>query len=150
MATTRNDQRFMRASALAQDLRALVGRLKRRLRDKAHEKDLTPSQVSVLLRLEKGGAATASSLARLEGMRPQSMAPLIAALEDAGLVHSAPDPVDGRQTLLSLTDACRAWVEEGRAARQDWLTRTLQARLSPQEQDEVAKAVELLGRLIDD
>ena len=63
-------------------------------------------------------------------MRPQSMGPLIAALESAGLVIGAPHPTDGRQTLLSLTDTCRQWVEEGRAARQDWLTRTLRARLS--------------------
>ena len=150
MAPAQDDQQLVRASALAQDLRTLVSRLKRRLRDKARSNDLTPSQASILLRLEKDGAATASSLARAEGMRPQSVAPLVAALEEAGLVHGAPDPADGRQTLLSLTHACRAWVEEARAARQDWLTRTLQARLSPQEQDEVANAIGLLGRLVDD
>jgi DNA-binding MarR family transcriptional regulator len=150
MAVSPDTQQFGRASALAQDLRALVGKLKRRLRDQAYVGDLTSSQVSVLLRLEKEGPATASSLARAEGMRPQSMAPVIAALESAGLVNGAPDPADGRQTLLSLTDACRKWVEEGRAARQDWLTRVLQARLSPAELDEVAKAVELLTRLVDD
>ncbi|MBV8566162.1 MAG: MarR family transcriptional regulator [Methylobacteriaceae bacterium] len=150
MATARDHQRVTDASALAQDLRALLGKLKRRLRDQAHVGDLTPTQVSVLLRLEKDGAATASTLARAEGMRPQSIAPVIAALESAGLVSGAPDPADGRQTLLSLTDACRKWVDEGRAARQDWLTRMLQARLSPQEQGEVGRAVELLKRLVDD
>jgi DNA-binding MarR family transcriptional regulator len=149
MAVSPDTQQFGRASALAQDLRALVGKLKRRLRDQAYVGDLTPSQVSVLLRLEKDGPATASSLARAEGMRPQSMAPVIAALESAGLVSGAPDPADGRQTLLSLTDVCRKWVEEGRATRQDWLTRVLHARLSPGELDEVAKAVELLTRLVD-
>ena len=140
----------MRASALAQDLRALMGKLKRRLRDQADVGDLTPTQVSVLLRLEKDGPATASKLARAEGMRPQSIAPVIAVLEGAGLLSGAPDPADRRQTLLSLTGKCCTWVEQGRAARQDWLTRTLQARLSPQEQDEVAKTVELLKRLADD
>jgi DNA-binding MarR family transcriptional regulator len=150
MATVADRHDSMRASALAQDLRALLGKLKRRLREQAHVGDLTPSQVSVLLRLEKDGPATASSLARAEGMRPQSMAPVIAALEDAGLVTRVPDPTDGRQTLLSLTDNCRKWIDEGRAARQDWLTRTLQARLSPEEQDDLARAVELLKRLIDD
>ena len=140
----------IRASDLAQDLRALFGKLKRRLREQAHVGDLTPSQVSVLLRLEKDGPATASSLARSEGMRPQSMGAVIAALESASLVRGAPDPTDGRQTLLALTDACRQWIEEGRAARQDWLTRTLQARLSPGEQDKLAEAVGLLKRLVDD
>ena len=127
-----------------------MGKLKRRLREQAHVGELTPSQVSVLLRLEKDGPATASSLARAEGMRPQSMGAVVAALESAGLVSGAPDPADGRQTLLSLTDACRKWVEEGRAAHQDWLTRTLQARLSPEEQNKLAEAVELLKRLDDD
>jgi DNA-binding MarR family transcriptional regulator len=144
------DHRAARASALAQELRALLGKLKRRLREQASGGDLTPSQVSVLLRLEKDGPSTASSLARAEGMRPQSMGSVIAALESAGLVSGAPDPTDGRQTLLSLTDACRKWAAQGRAARQDWLTRALQARLAPREQDKLVEAVELLKRLVDD
>jgi DNA-binding MarR family transcriptional regulator len=139
-----------RASDLAQGLRALLGKLKRRLREQAGVGDLTPSQVSVLLCLERDGPATASSLARAEGMRPQSIAPVIAALENAGLVSGAPDPTDGRQTLLSLTDACRKLVSKGRAARQDWLARTIEARLSTREQDELLAALELLERLVDD
>ena len=145
-----NQARSVRAAALATELRATFGKLKRRLREQASVGDLTPSQVSVLLCLEKGGAATASSLARAEGMRPQSMASVIVVLETAGLVSGAPDPNDGRQTLLSLTDACRKWAQEGRAARQDWLSRTIAARLTAQEQDDLAAAVELLKRLVDD
>jgi DNA-binding MarR family transcriptional regulator len=139
----------LRASVLAQDLRAYFGKIRRRMREQTEAGDLTPSQVSVLLRLEKDGPATASSLARAEGMRPQSIVPVIAALEDAGLVAGASDPTDGRQTILSLTQACRTWLAQGRAARQDWLTRTLQARLSPKEQDRLAEALELLKRLVD-
>jgi DNA-binding MarR family transcriptional regulator len=144
-----DNRRTLRAAVLAQDLRALLGQLRRRLREQGTVGDLTPSQVSVLLRLEKDGPATASSLARAEGVRPQSIVPLIAALENAGLVAGAADPADGRQTILSLTPACRKWVAQGRAARQDWLTRTLQARLSPQEQDTLAEAIALLKRLVD-
>ncbi len=140
----------MRAAALAQDLRATVGKLKRRLRAQAPVGDLTPSQVSVLRRLEKDGPATASGLARAEGMRPQSIAPVIAALEASGLVSGAPDPADGRQTLLSLTKTYCNWLDAGRTARQDLLTRLIEARLSPREQDAVARAVELLKRLVDD
>ncbi len=139
-----------RTSALAAELRTLIGRFKRRLREQADTGDLTPSQVSVVIRLEKEGPATTSSLARAEGMRPQSMATVVAALEAAGLVSGAPDPTDGRQTLLSLTDPCRKMILDGRAARQDWLTRTLQARLSTEEQAVLATAVALLRRLVDD
>lgn len=150
MTAEQKDNQSTRAPALAQDLRALLSKLKRRLREQGNMGDLTPSQVSVLLRLEKNGPATAAGLARAEGMRPQSMGPVIAALEGAGLVSGAPDPHDGRQTLLSLTDACRTCAQEKRAAKQDWLTRTIQARLSPQEQDELAASVELLKQLVGD
>jgi DNA-binding MarR family transcriptional regulator len=137
-----------RTAALATELRALFGQLKRKLREQAGANDLTPSQISVLLRLEREGPATTSNLARLEGMRPQSMGAVIAPLQAAGLVNGTPDPMDGRQTLLSLTEACRTWVAEGRAARQDWLTRTLEARLSYAEQDRLAEAIDLLKRLL--
>ena len=139
-----------RVSALATELRALVGTLRRRLREQAAVGDLAPSQISVLLRLEREGPATTSGLARLEGMRPQSMGTVIASLQAAGLVAGSPDPADGRQTLLSLTESCRTWIEAGRSARQDWLARTLQARLSPEEHDRLAEAVELLKRLVVD
>jgi|SRR4051794_39596354 DNA-binding MarR family transcriptional regulator len=145
------DQRpSARAGALAEELRSLAGKLKRRLREQAGPNDLTPSQISVLLRLEKDGPATVSSLARSEGMRPQSMSAAVAGLQAAGLVDGAPDPGDGRQTILSLTRACRDWIRAGRAARQDWLSRTIAARLSSREQDELAAAIGLLKRLVDD
>ncbi|MES5484740.1 MarR family transcriptional regulator [Bradyrhizobium sp. INPA03-11B] len=139
-----------RTSALAEDLRLLIGTLKRRLREQGQRDDLPPSHVAVLLRLEKDGPATVSSLARSEGMRPQSMSSAIAALEAAGLVRGAPDPDDGRQTIMSLTDTCRERLRTGRAARQDWLSRTIAARLSAREQDELAAAVGLLKRLVAD
>lgn len=139
-----------RTSALAEDLRLLIGTLKRRLREQGQREDLPPSQVAVLLRLEKDGPATVSSLARSEGMRPQSMSSAIAALEAAGLVRGTPDPDDGRQTIMSLTDSCRERLRTGRAARQDWLSRTIAARLSAREQDDLAAAVKLLKRLVED
>jgi DNA-binding MarR family transcriptional regulator len=145
-----DDRPATRASDLAQDLRALLSKLKRRLREQAHIGELTPSQVSVLLRLEKDGPATASGLARAEGMRAQSVRPVIIALQEAGLVVGQPDSNDGRQTVLSLTETCLGWIREGRAARQDWLSRTIEARLSPQQQIDVAKAVELLKGLVED
>jgi DNA-binding MarR family transcriptional regulator len=147
--TEDNFQTFQ-ADSLAREIRALVGKLKRRLREQAAPGNLTPSQISVLLRLEREGPTTTSRLARLEGMRPQSMGAVIAPLEAAGMVSGSPDPKDGRQTILSLTNACRKWAEESRAARQDWLTRTLQTRLSAQEQDELGQAIALLKRLVDD
>ena len=137
------------ASALAGELRVLVGKLKRRLREQVRAGDLTLSQMSVLSRLDREGPATVTVLARAEGMRPQSMGANVAALESAGLVCGEPDPSDGRQTILGLTPACREWIRLERAAREDWLFRAIQTNLTHEEQDELKRAVELLKRLAD-
>jgi DNA-binding MarR family transcriptional regulator len=131
-------------------MRTVFRKIKLRLREHGGHSDLTPSQVSVVLLLEKDGATTVSSLARTEGMRPQSMSAIVAPLLASGLVRGAPDPGDGRQTLMSLTPKCLKLLEEGRAARQDWLTRTISQKLSIQEQEKLQKALALLTRLVED
>jgi DNA-binding MarR family transcriptional regulator len=138
------------ASALALEMRTLIGKLKRKLRDQAGHEDFTSSQVSAVLRLEKEGPVTVSNLARAEAMRPQSMSAAVAPLEAAGLVRGAPDPNDGRQTLLSLTPKCRDLLHKRRAAKQDWLSKTIQAKLSAHEQAKLAEALEILARLVED
>jgi len=135
---------------LAADIRRVGGKLKRRLREHGGRDDLTPSQISVLLRLEQDGSATVSSLARAEGMRPQSMSAVVTPLQESGLVSGSPDLSDGRQTLMSLTPKCLKRLEEGRAARQDWLTTTISQKLSVREQEKLQRALELLTRLVED
>jgi DNA-binding MarR family transcriptional regulator len=137
------------ARTLAVEIRAVYRKLKLRYREHGGGNDLTPSQASVLLRLEKDGAATVSSLARAEGMRPQSMSAIVMPLQEVGLVSGAPDPSDGRKTLMSLTPKCLKWLQEGRAARQDWLTTTIARNLSAHEQEKLQAALELLTRLVE-
>ncbi|NPT37537.1 MarR family winged helix-turn-helix transcriptional regulator [Paraburkholderia xenovorans] len=134
---------------VAEDLRVLVGKLRRRLREESHVGDFTPSQVQVLGLLEREGPATVTALARAHGMRPQSMGETLSALKAAGLVSGTPDPNDGRQTVLSLTPVFRKKVKASRAAREDWLFRTIQTRFSAAEQQQLVIGVELLKRLID-
>jgi DNA-binding MarR family transcriptional regulator len=124
--------------------------LKLRLREHGVHGDLTPSQISVVLRLERDGPATVSSLARAEGMRPQSMSAVVNPLRETGLVRGAPDPGDGRQTLMSLTPKCMRRLQEGRAARQDWLTARVSQKLSAREQEKLQAALQLLTRLVED
>lgn len=133
--------------AVAGDLRVVLGQLNRRLRQQADTGDFTRSRVAVLTRLERDGPATMTVLARAEGIRPQSMGVIISVLQDAGLVSGAPDPSDGRQTVLSLTDAARERFATGRLAREDWLFRAIRSQLDPAEQDELAACVALLKRL---
>jgi DNA-binding MarR family transcriptional regulator len=137
------------AMALAVELHVLAGKLKRRLREQGNAGDLTPSQVSVIRHLEREGPATVTRLARAEGVRPQSLGATVSVLEAAGLIGGEADPRDGRQTILSLTPACRKILKAGRAAREDWLLRTIRSKFTPAEQVELAKGVELLKRLVE-
>src|ERR1700722_7608270 len=135
-----------RASALAEELRAISGKLKRKLREQGSHSDLRPSQVSVVLRIEKDGPAAVSTLARAEGMRPQSMSAIVTSLLEAGLVSGSPDQNDAGLTLISLSRKCQKFLKKARAARQDWLTTTIQEKLSVQEQDKLAAVLQLLAR----
>ena len=139
-----------RAAALAAELRMLSGKLKRRLREQGSlGGDISWSQIAVLRRLEQHGSATVTALARAEGMRPQSMGAITAALEAAGLVDGMPHPTDGRQTILNLTAACREKLAANRAARQDWLCRAIQTKLASDEQDVLAQSIALMQRLVE-
>jgi DNA-binding MarR family transcriptional regulator len=136
-------------SALAGRVRLLWRQLKRRMREQSDVGDLTPSQIFVLVRLDQDGPLTLTALARAEGMRPQSMSASVAALLEAGRISSAPHPTDGRQSLLDITPACRVWLEAGRAARQDWLMREIDMRLSSEERRALAEALSLIERLVE-
>jgi DNA-binding MarR family transcriptional regulator len=134
---------------MAAELRVVLGKLKRRLREHANKGDLSLSQMAVIGYLDREGPSTVTSLARAEGVRPQSMGATVAALEEAGLVSGNPHPADGRQVVLSLTGAARQWLEASRAAREDWLSQAIRSHLSPAEQEELARAAALLKRIVD-
>ena len=134
---------------MAAELRVVLGLLKRRLRAQANKGELSLSQVAVLGTLDREGPATVTTLARAEGVRPQSMGATVAVLQEAGLVGGTPDPTDGRQVMLSLTDTARAWLKASRAAREDWLSQAIRSHLTPAEQQELATALRLLRRIVE-
>src|ERR1700753_4357015 len=100
----------------------MFSRLRRQLRGLATDEDLTPSQTAVLIRVWKEGASSASALAGAEGVRPQSMATIVTALEQRGLIERTPDPEDGRRQIVSLTKDGKRRAESDREVREEWLT----------------------------
>ena len=88
----------------AVELRVVLGQLVRRLRV---EHRFPVAQATVLGRLDREGPLTTSALAARERVRPQSMAATVAELNSAGLVGRRPDPDDGRQVLIELTELGR-------------------------------------------
>jgi len=137
------------AVVAARDLRVVFSRLRRRLRDVAIGGDLTPSQTAVLTRLWKEGASSASALAGAERVRPQSMATIVAALEQRGLIERTPDPEDGRRQVISLTETGRQRAKSDRQVREEWLARAIHERYSESERRAILDALSLLERLTD-
>jgi DNA-binding MarR family transcriptional regulator len=133
----------------AGEVRVLIGQFRRKLKEQADPGEFTLAQSGALLHLEREGALTGTELAKAEGMKPQSMGPILASLEERGVVTSAADPRDGRKTLWSLSEDARRTIAETRATKEDWLARTVQSKLSDVEQRELARGVELLGRLLE-
>ena len=137
------------AGAAARDLRVIFSRLRRQLKHVTTGGGLTPSQTAVLTRLWKEGASSTSALAASERVRPQSMAAILAGLDQHGLVRRAPDPDDGRRQTISLTAAGRRRAESDRQIREEWLARAMQERYSERERRVINDALSLLQRLTD-
>ncbi len=132
---------------LAAVLRANVGLLLRRLRQVHGEGELTLPESSALVRLERGGPATPSALARLEQISPQSMGATLAALESRGLVERRSDPADGRRSVMSVTEAGRQVLGDRRNARTEQLARALSAGFTRPELEQLMAVAPLLERL---
>jgi DNA-binding MarR family transcriptional regulator len=137
----------LRIADTAVDLRVAIGKLRRRLREQAAPEDFTPSQLAVLQYLERNGPASVTQIALAHGVRPQSMGATVAVLEAAGCVAGAPDPADGRRTILSMTGLARDWIAANRAAKEDWLVRSIEANLSADEYEQLVVGIALLVRL---
>jgi DNA-binding MarR family transcriptional regulator len=131
----------------AREVRTVFSRLKRRLKQTYDTEGLSPSQTSALSRLSKDGPASTSDLAAAEGVRHQSMAATLAVLDERGLVARQPDPGDGRRQLVSVTEAGHAFLDDKRRAGEEWLARSLQARYTEQERQQLIVALALLDRL---
>lgn len=137
----------LRASA---DVRGVFGRLRRRLREVAPDDGggLSPSQTAVFNRLAKEGDSSASVLAAAEGVRPQSMATILAALDGHGLIERRPDPEDGRRQLITLSPAGRERAVGDRQARAEWLARRLHDDFTEHERQTLIAAAALLERVV--
>ncbi|MER6978605.1 helix-turn-helix domain-containing protein, partial [Streptomyces carpinensis] len=85
----------------SRDVRAVIGRLRRRIRAAGDTGDMSLTQASVLARLTDNEGLTVSDLAAIEGMRHQSMTTTVAALTGLGLVERRRDPGDGRRLLIA-------------------------------------------------
>lgn len=126
-------------------LRAAVLMLSRRMRYHQASDDISTSEAAVLARLGMG-PTTPGQLAKAEHVRPPSMTRTIERLEDRGYVRRESDPQDGRQILVSRTEAGNEFVRQSRELRTAWLAAHFD-KLDPTDREILRGAVDALRRL---
>ncbi|NYD43591.1 MarR family winged helix-turn-helix transcriptional regulator [Nocardioides panaciterrulae] len=146
MSTPTPSPASAQVAGLAGELRVAVNRLAYALRRPGDTLDLTPSRYTALATLAKRGALRAGDLAEAMGIARPTMSRLADALVESGWVTRAPDPEDGRASLLTLSDAGRELLERLRREATADLHADI-AALSEAERDALATALPALTTL---
>ena len=127
-------------------LRAVIGKLSRRLRPTVAGSELTPSQISVLFTVVRLGPIGLSELAEIESLNPTMLSRVTAQLCDSGLMVRSPDPDDRRSAFAQATAAGRRMRERIHRMRSRELAQRLE-RLAGEEQQLVWEALPALEEL---
>lgn len=129
-------------------LRAVIGRLSRRLRPTpaALAAGLTPTRTSVLLSVVREGRIGLSDLAASEAVNPTQLSRAIAQLVDDGLVERSADQGDRRAAWVKPTAAGKRLAERIRRERTDALNAALEG-LSETERERILSALDALEQL---
>lgn len=131
---------------LAADLRLVVARLARRLRQHA-DAGLTPSLLSAIGTIERLAPLTLGELAAAERVQPPTVTRHVSRLEELGLVIREVDRSDRRVTRLQLSPLGRRAVEQTRSRRTAYLARRLR-QLGRDDRAVLRRAVGILERLL--
>jgi len=132
----------------AERLRAVIGRIQRRLRATRAGEGLTPSQISVLFTLVGRGPLGISELAELEALNPTMLSRIVAHLCRQGLVHREAHASDRRAATVSATAAGRRLRERVQRERARLLATQLEA-VDPQAREQLLAALPALEELAD-
>ncbi|MDT9594288.1 MarR family transcriptional regulator [Nocardioides zeae] len=134
-------------AGLASELRVAVMRLRRRLAiEREPGNDIGIGVMAVLACLYRRGELSVGELAAYERVQPPSMTRAVRKLEEKGYVARRPHETDGRQVLVSLTDAGRDLVLADRRRRDEWLASRLRG-LSADDRAALRAALPILDRL---
>src|SRR5579862_3562956 len=128
-------------------LRVSIGLLTRRLRQAQAAGELTLPETSALARLDRSGPTTATELAKLEQISPQSIGATLSTLEARGLVVRRPDPDDGRRALISATESGLELLRSRRNERTERLALALSTGFTASELKQLMAAAPLIERL---
>lgn len=143
MVTTRDDRLLETASRL----RLAIVRTARRMRQEAGT-DLSPTLAAALGTIERHGPLTPSELAEIERIQRPTATRIAATLESEGLIARAPDPSDGRASLLSISPQGRALLRRLRKRKNAYLSRRFR-EMDDADIEALDRAAEVLERMLE-
>jgi MarR family transcriptional regulator, organic hydroperoxide resistance regulator len=108
--------------------------------------EVRPSYCSVLLPLFEEDGLRMGELARRARLSKQTMTQMVRRLERDGLVARRPDPVDGRASLVLLTERSREFQPVAATVLAE-LDRLVRGRLDPERVDELKAGLRDLTEL---
>ncbi len=111
--------------------------------------ELGPASVSALATIDRLEALTPGELARAERIQPPTATRLLARLAEEGLIIKAPDPDDGRCSIVSTTAEGQALLKRLRGRKNAYLARRMK-RLSEDDVDALDRAAEILERVLEE
>jgi DNA-binding MarR family transcriptional regulator len=135
-------------SERAAHLRTAIVRTARRLRQEAaaETSGLTPTSVAALATIERHGPLTPSEIAAIERVKRPTITRTLGCLEREGLIDRAPDPEDGRSSLVSVNGAGRERLRRLRGRKNAYLARRMKD-LTDEEVETLERAAEILERM---
>lgn len=135
-------------SERAVHLRTAIVRMARRLRQEAAAETtgLTPTSVAALATIERHGPLTPSEIAEIERVKRPTITRTLGCLDREGLIDRAPDPADGRSSLVSVNGAGRERLRRLRGRKNAYLARRMRD-LSAEEVETLERAAEILERM---
>jgi len=127
-------------------LRAVIGRLSRRLRPTVAGSGLTPSQTSVLFTVVRLGPLGLSEISEIEGINPTMLSRITAQLCHSGLINRESDPEDKRAALVRATPAGQRLRKRIHRERTEALQEHM-AKLSEEQRELLWSALPVLEAL---
>jgi DNA-binding MarR family transcriptional regulator len=128
-------------------LRKAITALSHRLRRQDGPMSIGPTGLGILGLLMKAGAASASELAALAYVQPQSLTRTLRALERDKLIGRRPDADDRRRAVLWITPKGEDLLRATMRRRIAWLNAAIDESLNSDERHTLRAAAELMERL---
>ncbi|HJQ46299.1 MAG TPA: MarR family transcriptional regulator [Amycolatopsis sp.] len=132
-------------------LQKQLKKLYRRLRQEEPVVDGLPlTALQILVAVERAGTEVRpGELAAELQMKSSNVAAALRSLEDQGLADRRTDPEDGRKAFVGLTERGRRLIADFRRTRHAWIQRAVDDLLTPDEQQLLLDAGNLMERLAD-